>query len=163
MIYEIYTDGATSKNGQKGAKGGWAFSINEKKEEKEWIMSGSGGEYDTTNNKMELTAIIEGLAAIQNLVEKESIDTIYVFSDSAYAINCVSQCWYKSWQNNGWRNSKKEPVKNKELWEQLIPYFEDSRYIFKKVKGHSGVEDNEYVDKLAKAAIRKLDERGGSN
>lgn len=158
MNYEIYTDGATSMNGQEGAKGGWAFSIYEPKEEgNEWIMSGFGAEYKTTNNKMELTAIIEGLAAIQYLVNEESQITIY--SDSAYAVNCVSQCWYEKWQSNGWRNSKNEPVKNRELWEQLIPYFEDNRYYFKKVKGHSGVEENEYVDKLAKDAIKKMDTR----
>ena len=160
-MYEIYADGATSKNGQAGAKGGWAFSINKiQGENKEWIMSGSGGEYNTTNNRMELTAIIEGLAAVQYLVDDFSSVTIY--SDSAYCINCVSQCWYQSWEANGWKNSRKEPVKNKDLWEQLIPYFEDARYTFKKVKGHSGIEENEYVDKLAKEEVKKIYENNNN-
>lgn len=155
MIYEIFSDGATSKNGQEGAKGGWAFTINEINEgEKDWLISGSGHEFDTTNNRMELMAIIEGLAAIQHLVDDFSSITIY--SDSAYCVNCVSQCWYQNWEANGWINSKKEPVKNRDLWEQLTPYFKDARYTFKKVKGHSGVEDNEYVDKLAKEEIKKI-------
>lgn len=161
MIYEIYSDGATSKNGQEGAKGGWAFSINKiQGENKEWIMSGSGGEYNTTNNRMELTAIIEGLAAVQYLVDDFSSVTIY--SDSAYCINCVSQCWYQSWEANDWKNSRKEPVKNKDLWEQLIPYFKDARYTFKKVKGHSGIEENEYVDKLAKEEVKKIYENNNN-
>ena len=123
-------------------------------------MSGSGYAYDTTNNKMELKAIIEGLAAVRLLIENDDFNSIYVFSDSAYCVNCVEQKWYAKWQKNGWCNSKKEPVKNKELWKQLIPYFENPQFFFKKVKGHSGIEENEYVDKLAREAIITLREGG---
>lgn len=77
-------------------------------------------------------------------------DTATIYSDSAYIINCITQKWYKKWQTNGWRNSKKEPVANRELWERLIPYFENPRFSFEKVKGHSGEKDwNDYVDRLA--------------
>lgn len=152
MIYNIFTDGATSKNGQDGAKGGWAFSIYN--ENGEWLIDGAGKEYNTTNNRMEMTAIIEGLFQIQPILKKE--DQVVVYSDSAYCVNAVKQCWYKNWQKNGWLNSKKEEVKNKDLWELLIPYFEKENYFFEKVKGHNGITENEKVDKLAKKAIKDL-------
>ena len=100
MQYKIFSDGATSKNGQEGAVGGWAFLIYD--EDGNWILRGTGAERNTTNNRMEMTAIIEGLAAIQDFVD--DFTTITIYSDSAYCINCVAQCWYVNWQNNGWRN-----------------------------------------------------------
>ena len=109
---------------------------------------------------MEMTAIIEALEAIQYLDKQDS--PIIIYSDSAYCINCVAQCWYVSWQKNNWYNSKKEPVKNRDLWEKLIPYFENPKYRFEKVKGHSGLKENEIVDKLAKEAIKKEIERSAN-
>jgi ribonuclease HI len=74
---------------------------------------------------------------------------IVVYSDSAYVINCYKQKWYKKWQVNGWINSKKQPVANKELWEQLIPYFENPFFSFEKVAGHADNKYNNLVDEMA--------------
>ena len=73
-----------------------------------------------------------------------------VYTDSAYIYQCMSQKWHINWIRNGWRNAKKEPVKNKELWEQLIPFFENKHFKFLKVAGHNGIEWNEKADKLAR-------------
>ena len=103
---------------------------------------------NATNNICELSAVLGACAFFDAYTSKENTATIY--SDSSYIINCITQKWYKKWQTNGWRNSKKEPVANRELWERLIPYFENPRFSFEKVKGHSGEKDwNDYVDKLA--------------
>ena len=105
-----------------------------------------------------MKAIIEGC---RNLIEKlEPFDVVLVYSDSAYCINCYNQNWFRAWQQNGWKNSKKEPVANKELWEELIEFFDDVRFKFNKVKGHNGKIDenskwNEFVDKLAVEAKSK--------
>ena len=100
---------------------------------------------------MEMMAIIKGLEALKNHYSADFvIHTVY--SDSAYCMNCVNNGWWKTWTNNGWKTSTKEPVKNKELWQKLIPSFENPNIVFKKVKGHNGDEWNEYVDKLAVAA-----------
>lgn len=144
MNYSIYTDGACSGNGKENAIGGFAFII----------IDDSGAlkyEYamrveNATNNICELSAVF-GACAFLEAYSPQSTATIY--SDSAYIINCITQKWYKKWQENGWLNSKKEPVANRELWECLIPYFENPRFSFEKVKGHSNNDWNNYVDKLA--------------
>lgn len=82
-----------------------------------------------------------------------------VYSDSAYIINCYKQKWYNKWQINDWKNSKKEPVANKELWEQLIPYFDNVMFSFEKVPGHAGHVYNEMVDQMAVQA-KKGDKNG---
>ena len=145
----IYTDGATSNNGQAGAVGGWAFIV---VYGNSIIYECSGHIENATNNICELTAIIEACkqAASVNEIVRPTFYTIY--SDSAYCINCYKQKWYKKWQQNGWLNSKKQPVANRELWEQLIPFFENPNFKFRKVEGHSTNEYNNYVDKLAVAA-----------
>lgn len=149
MIYNLYTDGATSKNGFEGAHGGWAWALvaNDK-------LLASAAEYvpNATNNICELKAAIEGCRNISNSLE--SFDMVLVYSDSAYIVNCYKQNWYKAWQSNGWVNSKKQPVANKELWEELIPFFESINFKFEKVKGHSTDKSshsywNNYVDRLA--------------
>ena len=141
----IYTDGATSNNGYDGAKGGWAWII-VKEQNKEFyiIQSGTGMAENVTNNQCELRALIEACDA------GEKYDDYFdVYSDSAYCINCYQQKWYKRWQQNGWINSKKQPVANKELWELLIPYFENPKFKFYKVKGHDDDYWNNYVDRMA--------------
>lgn len=149
MIYKLYTDGATSNNGYEGAYGGygWALIANEK-----LLKEGSGRESPTTNNICELKAMINGCKEALNWIEP--FDMVLVYSDSAYIINCYKQGWYKAWERNGWINSKKQPVANKELWEELIPFFENVNFKFEKVKGHSTKNDenskwNNYVDTLA--------------
>lgn len=146
----IYTDGATSGNGKENAVGGWAWYEPET-EDKDWgsVLKGA------TNQICELTAVLEACRyADIRLVHAETQDIfplpqIEIRSDSAYIINCCKDKWYKSWQNNGWKNSKKEPVANKELWQEIIPYFENESFSFVKVKGHSGEEGNEMADLLA--------------
>ena len=146
-MYEVYTDGATSGNGKADAPGGWAYVI---LRNGEVISQNSGGEKGTTNQRMELTA---ALKACEEIEAMDGFATVKLYSDSAYLINCYKQNWWKSWSANGWRNSKKEPVANQDLWEKLIRYFMMAPgYDFIKVKGHAGNEYNEMVDKLAVAA-----------
>ena len=134
----IYTDGACSGN---PGPGGWAAI---------YVLGGdvkeiSGGEYNTTNNRMELMAAIESLKALNQSC------SIILYSDSQYLVDCFNKKWYVSWRKNGWRNSKKEPVANKDLWEELISLADKHNIQFSKVKGHAGVEYNERCDALARA------------
>ena len=148
MNYSIYTDGATSDNGYEGAQGGWAWIL---LDEQEKIVLKTVGHLDNaTNNICELTAVIDACRyAYHKMDLTDPNPTFTIYSDSAYIINCYKEKWYKKWQLNGWKNSKKQPVANKELWEHLIPYFENSRFTFEKVKGHANNEYNNLVDKLA--------------
>ena len=105
----------------------------------------SGIMEETTNNQMELTAVIEGLKALKEPCK------VTVYSDSAYVVNAFNQDWITGWINNNWRNSKKDPVANKELWEELIALTKKHTVEFIKVKGHAGNKYNEICDKLATA------------
>lgn len=134
----LYTDGACSGN---PGKGGWGAVLIYGKSEKQ--MSGTSEE--TTNNQMELTAVIEGLKALKEQCK------VMVYSDSAYVVNAFQQDWISGWINNNWRNSKKEPVANRELWEELISLTNKHEVTFNKVKGHAGNKYNEICDKLATA------------
>lgn len=144
MIYKLYTDGATSNNGYEGAYGGygWAIIANDK-----LVEDGRGCIYPATNNICELRGMIEGCEAAQFSISP--FDKVIVYSDSAYIINCYKQKWYENWERNGWINSKKQPVANRKLWEELIPFFENTNFNFEKVKGHSTDKWNNYVDRLA--------------
>ena len=147
MKYKIYTDGATSGNGYAGAQGGWAFII---LDENEKVANSAFGYIpNATNNICELTAVIEAC----KVTWPDGDFTIY--SDSAYIINCYKQKWYKKWQTNGWLNSKKQPVANKELWEKLIVIFKQPNFHFVKVKGHSGEKGNKKADELANLGVNK--------
>jgi ribonuclease HI len=149
-IYKIYTDGSTKGNGKNFSFGGWAYAIYN--EDGKLVNHNSGAEYQTTNNRMELMAIIN---AIKGVKEYE-FDKVEIYTDSAYIHNCFKDKWYVNWQKNGWINSKKEPVKNKELWEMLIPYFDKDMFMFCKVKGHANSKENNFVDELAVAASTKI-------
>ena len=144
----IYTDGAVSKNGQDGAYGGWGFV---RAETDDYAFGGLP--LNATNQICELKAIYEACKYAQEILDKTEEnfppETVVIRSDSAYVINCYKQKWYSSWQSNGWKNSKKEPVANKDLWELIIPYFENPRFTFEKVIGHSGDKYNELADKYA--------------
>src|SRR5579875_223793 len=136
----IYTDGACSRN---PGPGGWAAIL-------QWndtVKELSGGERETTNQRMEIRAVIEGLRAL-----KRPCDVV-IHSDSAYVVNCFQQKWYVNWQKNGWRNSKGDPVQNKDLWEELLSAMKPHNVRFQKVKGHAGVQWNERCDELARQAI----------
>jgi len=157
--YKIYTDGAVSKNGQKDAIGGWAFVIVDS--DNNLTRAYSDYKNGATNQQMELVAVIEACkTALEELYyegETESsfsIDAKFtIYSDSAYVINCFKQNWWSNWQSNGWRTAnKKSAVANKELWQQLIPFFQNPLFDFQKVAGHSGDYWNEMVDGLAVSA-----------
>lgn len=136
----IYTDGACSGN---PGPGGWGAILIYGEHEKEL----SGGAYDTTNNRMELTAAIESLRKL-----KEPC-VVRLYSDSAYLVNGMNQGWYRKWQQNGWLNGKKQPVENQDLWKDLLKEMERHQVSFHKVKGHSNNELNNRCDELARNAI----------
>lgn len=154
-MFRVYTDGSTRKNGAVDAVGAWAFAIyNDSGTCLHYKSSATKG---TTNNREELKAI---LSAIDELLEiAGDFFNATIYSDSAYIINCVNQKWYKNWQKNGWLTSKKEPVLNQDLWKKLIPYFEDSRFNFQKVKGHANDEYNNFVDSLAQKTSIELEKK----
>jgi len=140
---EIYTDGACSGN---PGKGGWGVILIYKGIEKEL----SGFEEQTTNNRMELRAVIEGLKAL-----KEPC-SVKLYSDSAYVINAFQQGWVDDWKRNGWsRGQKKEELKNSDLWQELDSLVRKHRVQWIKVKGHADNEYNNRCDKLATGEISK--------
>lgn len=145
MNYSIYTDGACSNNGTESAVGGAAFVI--LREDGSVFYQEYWKIPNATNNICEMLALSYACYVISDVLSLD--DTVTLYTDSAYIINCNTEKWYKKWQENGWQNSKKEPVANRELWGRVIPYFEDSRFTFQKVKGHANCEWNNYVDKLA--------------
>ena len=147
MIY-IYTDGACS--GNPGPGGSSFIAVEDNKEIYHWSMPIP----EATNNMCELLAIVE---ACRWPKEVYPLEKITIRTDSDYCHNCWAQTWYENWLRNGWKNSKKEPVANKQLWQQLIPFFEDERFSFEKVKGHTGAKDwNDEVDKLAVEARKSI-------
>lgn len=156
MKVRIYTDGACS--GNPGA-GGWAAVFNVKNK----CIKISGGEEETTNNRMELTAVIKALKKIKKW--KNHYDSEYeLFSDSAYVINAINNNWIEKWKMNNWKTTKNDDVKNKDLWEEFYKLRNEIRslgiYInFIKIKGHNGNVFNELVDELAKNEYKVLQSR----
>lgn len=157
MRYNIYCDGSTKGNGKENSVGAWAYVVINT-EPNSVSFSDAQAVKETTNQRMELNAAIEALTKISTIANFPQ-DSITVYTDSAYLYNCYHQKWYKNWQENGWKNSKKQPVANQDLWEMLIPYFETFGIDFIKVKGHSGDQWNEYVDDLAQTAAARLQEK----
>lgn len=139
----IYTDGACSGN---PGPGGWGAILMYKDNKKEI----SGGKKDTTNNVMELTAVIEALKLLKYPCK------VNVYSDSAYVVNAFLQNWINGWQRNNWKTSDKKDVKNKELWQELIALTKVHDVTFFKVKGHADNEYNNRCDELARNAILSL-------
>ena len=157
-MIEIYTDGACSAKNGHGPGGAAACVLNKDGERSSSPVTLNC--QDTTNQQMELSAVIIGLAKTFSLITiipqiyEEDCKAITVNSDSAYVINCMNQHWYVNWLKNGWKNSKKQPVANRELWElllKLLKVFNSNKYkiTFNKVKGHSDNKYNNFVDKLA--------------
>ena len=138
----LYTDGACSGN---PGPGGWGAILRYGEHEREL----SGGEEQTTNNRMELTAVIEGLSVLK---EPCSVD---ITTDSRYVADAVLKGWLANWQRNGWRNAQKNPVPNRDLWERLISLLRQHEVQFHWVRGHNGHPFNERCDKLAVEAYRK--------
>ena len=144
----IYTDGACSGN---PGPGGWAAILMAGGAKKEM----SGGERDTTNNRMELMAVIEGLKALKRPCKVD------IYSDSAYVVNAFEQNWIGKWVKNGWKNSAKAEVANSDLWKELINLTSMHNVTFHKVKGHADYEFNNRCDELAVREWKKISEGKG--
>lgn len=132
----IYTDGACSGN---PGKGGWGAVLVYKDTEKEIC----GGSADTTNNRMELTAVIEALKILKEPCE------VSLTTDSKYVCDAITKGWVYSWKRNSWKKADKKPALNVDLWEQLLPLLETHKVTFNWVKGHNGHPYNERCDRLA--------------
>jgi ribonuclease HI len=137
----IYTDGACSGN---PGPGGWAAIL--QYGDRERVITGA--ENPTTNNRMELAAVVESLRVL-----KERCD-VGVHTDSSYVANAFNENWIEGWIRRGWKTAGKKPVKNQDLWEELIKQVDRHKVTFVKVKGHSDNELNNRVDRLAVDAIR---------
>lgn len=160
MIFEIYCDGSTRGNGQENSVGAWAWLVHEGEK---IITQDAYAERNTTNQRMELTAAIKALDHTVYNYLCPGFDKVVVYTDSAYLHNCYTQKWYVNWQKNGWKNAKKQPVANQDLWEQLIKYFEMPEVDFVKVKGHAGNHYNEIVDTMAQSASEALKNENSNN
>lgn len=139
----IYTDGACSGN---PGPGGWGAILMYNETSKEI----SGANKDTTNNIMEITAVLEALKLLKEECE------VKVYSDSAYVVNAFNQGWIYNWKKNNWKTASKDPVKNRELWEELYSLVQKHKVEFIKVKGHSDNEYNNRCDFLATSAIKTI-------
>lgn len=142
----IYTDGGCSGN---PGPGGWSFVLRMPTNEE---ILGSGGEANTTNNRMELRAVI---ASLEEAERRAPGASVVVNTDSQYVKNGITT-WIASWKRNGWRTSDKKPVKNRELWEELDAVAARVKPTFKWVKGHAGVDDNERCDAMVQVEIAKF-------
>ena len=138
----IYTDGACSGN---PGPGGWGAVLRYGSAEKEM----SGGKALSTNNEMELTAVVEALSALRERCK------VKLYSDSSYVVNAINQRWIYNWSRNGWKNSKKETLPNLELWQKLYALLQQQDVEFIWVRGHADNEYNERCDRLAVAARLK--------
>jgi ribonuclease HI len=133
---EIFSDGACSGN---PGPGGWGAILRYKGHEKEI----SGGEPETTNNRMELLAVISALETLKEPCK------VVISTDSQYIANAFNKGWLDNWQKNNWKTSAKKPVKNKDLWEKLLVQANKHQLVWEWVKGHSGHPENERCDELA--------------
>ncbi len=141
-MLKIWTDGSCLGN---PGPGGWAFIATNGKD----IAERNGGEKETTNNRMELTAVIKALSAAKKHDELE------IHTDSQYVKNGMEK-WVRQWKNNNWKNAEKKPVKNKELWQQLDELAQTKKITWVWVKGHAGQEMNERCDELARTAAESF-------
>ena len=135
---EIFTDGACKGN---PGPGGWGTILRMGKHEKEM----SGGDAQTTNNRMEMTAVIKGLRALIEPCE------VTLYTDSRYVIDGITK-WVHGWKRNGWVNASKQPVRNADLWHELIEAAQQHKVTWEWVRGHAGHSENERADKLASDA-----------
>ena len=132
----VFTDGACERN--PGGRGGWGWVVDEN-------TFGFGGDPSTTNQRMEIQAAFEAVRALPG--------PLTVWSDSRYVVDCFEKSWWRNWHKNGWINSKKEPVANRDLWEPFVELVVAGEVSFEWVKGPSGVDLNEVADRLANAGM----------
>lgn len=147
MTVNVFTDGACSEN---PGPGGWSavFAL------KDTVKVFSGNEKKTTNNRMELMAVIKAI----EIAEKNKVEKIVIHSDSSYVVSAITCGWLRVWKSKNWVNSKKEEVKNKDLWEYLDNIFRSFsvKVSFVKVKGHNGNTLNELADIIARGEVLKV-------
>ncbi len=141
-VIEMFTDGACSGN---PGPGGWGTILRYNGHEKELC----GGEAMTTNNRMEMIAVIEGLKALKEPCE------VHLTSDSQYVCNAITKGWARSWKKNNWIKSDKTKAKNPELWEELLTLLDRHKVVINWVRGHNGHPENERCDRLAVAEAKK--------
>lgn len=140
----VYTDGACSGN---PGPGGWAWAVAPTGD-----PQGCGGESSTTNQRMELLAVLNALRVLGT-----QAGAIEVVSDSQYVVKCFNEAWWEGWLRRGWKNSQRQPVANRDLWEPLIDLVRERGDVtFRWVRGHNGDSMNELVDALAVSAIRHV-------
>lgn len=142
---ELFTDGACSGN---PGPGGWGAVLRYQGREKELC----GGDKDTTNNRMELTAVIMGLSALKEPCE------VRLVTDSKYVADGITKGWAESWQKNNWRKADKKPALNPDLWEKLLELVKIHNVTIEWVKGHAGHPENERCDQLAVNYYKQLQE-----
>ncbi|MGI6721155.1 MAG: ribonuclease H family protein [Anaerovoracaceae bacterium] len=130
-VLKIYTDGACSGNQNEKNIGGWGAILEFGQHQKEL----HGGEINTTNNRMEMKGLLSAFQAITR-----DGQTIEVYCDSSYLMDCFRKKWYRRWLRNGWQTSQKKPVENRDLWEQLLPFLDKHDISFYRVKGHVNLE-----------------------
>ena len=145
---ELFTDGACKGN---PGLGGWGVLINNSNN----FIELKGTQQQTTNNRMELIAVIEGLKSIK---ENENIE---ITTDSMYVKNGINE-WINNWKRNGWKTAAKKPVKNKDLWQELDELVQNYSINWKWVKGHSGHPGNERADQLANEAIEEFQDKNNT-
>lgn len=143
----IHTDGGSHGN---PGPGGWAFVV----QHGETILERAGSDSLTTNNKMELTAVIQALRFVQR--ELDAVDSVLVTTDSQYVKNGITS-WIHTWIRNGWKTAAKKPVKNRELWEQLYELSQATTVQWAWVRGHAGDVHNERCDQLVQQAIAAVE------
>lgn len=147
----VYTDGACSGN---PGPGGWAWAVSP-----DGQPQGSGGDVRTTNQRMELTAVLEALRALGVGSEAGPVEVV---SDSTYVVNCFRDRWWEGWIRRGWKNAAKKPVANRDLWEPFVELVRSRGDVtFRWVKGHSGDAMNDLVDALAVEAAQTQKGRTG--
>jgi ribonuclease HI len=144
-MFKIFTDGACSS---KDNVGGWGLVILSENDHQ--TETHSGAKAGTTNNEMELYAVLQALLWAND----HKNESVIIYSDSAYIVNCIHDKWYKRWQYNGWITEKKTPVCNKDLWKEIIAFLGENVTITK-IKGHSDSVGNNIADNLAVAARTK--------
>jgi ribonuclease HI len=151
-VTTVFTDGACSGN---PGPGGWGWAVQADAAHTDAAAvgpRGSGSELQSTNQRMEVWAVLDALTTLLTRVD----DNVEVVSDSTYVVNCFRDSWWRGWESRGWKNSQKQPVANQDLWKPLVALYKlnSDRISFRWVKGHSGNRMNDLVDQLAVAAAQ---------